>query len=352
MSTRHYSWAAVLIASCALRPDAQHPVTSEPDHDQDGIADSSDTCPEVEEFWHDSIVRDGCPDVARRCGGPSIEESTDWYVHFHRDSSTLDVDANLPELERVVAFARRAISGAFLVYGWAASDEIDPMDLSARRAAAVRTWLADRGVLSASLPRGVFETNHDDEDGESLCNAIHECLTLYREDQEDYLGLSEPTDDRSVTFRWIGSGDVLEFVAPRISFDSGSNVPDAASTERLEVLARVLREIPGPEPMVIGHASPHEPNATALALRRAEHVREALGLTMSVHAWVPRNIGGHGHVVFDTAQEARTVLFFRSMGGSWLKEIGGGCPIILDSRVLEPPLGNAADSAAAADRTY
>lgn len=260
-------------------------------------------------------------------------------VAFDRQSADLDVDANRGELAGLMARSRERTSGVLLVEGYTAPEERDPMALATARAEAVRRWLTQQGVPAAALPHGVFGTPPDDDDIEPLARTLHELLALYREQDPDYDGLAVPSHDRLVNFTWIDSGEVLDH-GVQVRFDEGSDVPDAASGERLAAMRRALRHVPPVEGRVIvGHAAPNEPDAEALAVRRAERIRDALdlGATVPIYGWVPSQIGGFGLVVFDTASDARTVTIARSIhGGPWLRELGTSCPLVIDARALMP----------------
>jgi outer membrane protein OmpA-like peptidoglycan-associated protein len=118
-----------------------------PDRDDDGdrVPDVDDRCPREAETYNGIDDDDGCPDRGRVILTSSAVQILD-QLYFRADDATLAPTSG-PLLDAVAATLRGNPDLTRVeVAGHAAADEGDPWALSARRAAAVRTALRDRGV--------------------------------------------------------------------------------------------------------------------------------------------------------------------------------------------------------------
>lgn len=116
----------------------------EPDNDQDGILDSADSCPNAPETMNDIADEDGCPDLIRVEGTLITTFET---VHFRTGSEEILEDSHPMLIE--VANVLRANPGMHIrVEGHTddAGDDQLNLELSQRRAEAVRTFLASHGA--------------------------------------------------------------------------------------------------------------------------------------------------------------------------------------------------------------
>jgi outer membrane protein OmpA-like peptidoglycan-associated protein len=133
-----------------------------PDTDGDGIADTVDKCPQQPEVVNGLDDEDGCPDKGKsqvRLTGEKIEILDKVYFDVNKDIiqkrsyNLLDQVASIlkshPELTKVRVEGHTDADG---------SDEAN-LDLSDRRAKAVRRYLAERGVDEERLDaQGFGET--------------------------------------------------------------------------------------------------------------------------------------------------------------------------------------------------
>lgn len=157
-------------------PLAPTVVAPEPDPDGDGLAGSSDRCPDAPEDCDGRDDADGCPDpdddqdgVADVCDACPEERGTapDGCAHlviveqaqirilrgawFARNSVAL-TPTSRPQLDEVAqVLVDQPRIRRVAVEGHATRDERDPGRLSARRAEAVRDYLVARGVDAARL---------------------------------------------------------------------------------------------------------------------------------------------------------------------------------------------------------
>jgi outer membrane protein OmpA-like peptidoglycan-associated protein len=118
------------------------------DNDQDRVADVDDKCPNDTEIWNGLDDDDGCPDRARVIVTSTQIEILD-KIYFG-PGATSPSSAAGPVLDAVAAALRgNPEITVVAVAGHAAAGEGDPWGLSARRAAAVRSALLERGVTQA-----------------------------------------------------------------------------------------------------------------------------------------------------------------------------------------------------------
>lgn len=118
------------------------------DNDTDRVADAFDKCPDEPETWNGMEDDDGCPDRGRVVVTASRIEILE-RIYFGPGIAAPASSAN-GILDAVAAVLRGnpAIT-VVAVSGHAAVGESDPWGLSARRAAAVRSALLERGVTQA-----------------------------------------------------------------------------------------------------------------------------------------------------------------------------------------------------------
>ncbi len=136
-----------------VQPGALAPVTGESaaaggDRDHDRVVDLEDRCPDEAETWNGLEDEDGCPDRGRVVVTSSQIAIMD-KIYFG-PGVVAPAPAAGPILDAVAAVLRgnpeiRAVA----IAGHAATGESDPWGLSARRAAAVRGALVERGVTQA-----------------------------------------------------------------------------------------------------------------------------------------------------------------------------------------------------------
>lgn len=118
------------------------------DNDADRLADVDDKCPNETETWNGYDDEDGCPDRGRVVVTSSEIQILD-KIYFGPGVATPG-SASEPILDAVAAVLRgNPEITVVAVAGHAASGETDPWGLSARRAAAVRGALLERGVTQA-----------------------------------------------------------------------------------------------------------------------------------------------------------------------------------------------------------
>ena len=115
----------------------------DPDNDKDGFVDQSDTCPnqaETKNGWQDD---DGCPDEV-------IAELTG--IGFERDSARID-SASTPLLERAYEILTKNQKLRVEISGHTSSEGNyeKNLELSLRRAEAVKTYLVRRGIAEERL---------------------------------------------------------------------------------------------------------------------------------------------------------------------------------------------------------
>jgi outer membrane protein OmpA-like peptidoglycan-associated protein/uncharacterized protein YfaP (DUF2135 family) len=132
--------------------DVRMPTTNEPDNDHDGIPDALDRCPNEPETFNGYQDDDGCPDRGRVVVTNTSIEILD-NVYFETGSATIKRQS-LPILDAVAAtlgsnptIARVEVQGHTDERG----DDARNLDLSDRRAAAVRDYLVGKGVEGARL---------------------------------------------------------------------------------------------------------------------------------------------------------------------------------------------------------
>ena len=135
------------------------------DHDADGILDSDDKCPDDP----DGGGEDGCPDVGGQKNAPSrvVVSSSDVRIlpklMFRSGSDALLPEAK-PLLDEMAATLRAHPEiKRVAIDGHASPDEKDGDTLSARRAAAVRLALEQRGVATELVPRAFGATRPIDQ---------------------------------------------------------------------------------------------------------------------------------------------------------------------------------------------
>ncbi len=117
----------------------------DPDNDRDGIPDVEDRCPEDGELRNGLDDDDGCPDRGRLVVTSHQVIITE-RIYFGAGLAVPAASA-APVLDAVAAVLKgRPELRAVALAGHAAAGESDPWGLSARRAAAVRAALLDRGV--------------------------------------------------------------------------------------------------------------------------------------------------------------------------------------------------------------
>jgi outer membrane protein OmpA-like peptidoglycan-associated protein len=117
----------------------------DPDNDHDRVADADDRCPDEPETYNGLEDIDGCPDRGRVMVTSSQIVIMD-RIYFG-SGQALPAATAAPVLDAVAAVLRgNPEITAVAVAGHAAAGEADPWGLSARRAAAVRAALLERGV--------------------------------------------------------------------------------------------------------------------------------------------------------------------------------------------------------------
>jgi outer membrane protein OmpA-like peptidoglycan-associated protein len=115
------------------------------DNDLDRVADADDKCPDEPETWNGFEDDDGCPDRGRVVVTSSQIEILD-KIYFGAGVTTPGATTR-PILDAVAAALRgNPDIEVVAVAGHAAAGETDPWGVSARRAAAVRSALVERGV--------------------------------------------------------------------------------------------------------------------------------------------------------------------------------------------------------------
>ncbi len=115
------------------------------DNDHDRIADVDDRCPDESEAYNGLDDDDGCPDRGRVVVTANQIVILD-KIYFGAGAASPGVAAS-PILDAVAAVLRgNPDITSVAIAGHAAAGETDPWGLSARRAAAVRTALIERGV--------------------------------------------------------------------------------------------------------------------------------------------------------------------------------------------------------------
>lgn len=156
-------------------PPAAEPPPPEPaapsDRDGDGILDDVDACPDVPEVYNGFEDEDGCPDEGR---GEFVNDAliVDERVFFDYDSDALR-EAGMRQLDAVVEhwrawgerYDRLEVSGHADVRG----PETYNLELSARRAEAVRDYLTSHGV-----PAGVLDLHAWGESAPAIPDATTE----------------------------------------------------------------------------------------------------------------------------------------------------------------------------------
>ncbi|MBN94852.1 MAG: hypothetical protein CL928_12430 [Deltaproteobacteria bacterium] len=128
------------------------------DNDQDGLVDGGDRCPNHPETINGFEDTDGCPDEIperlRRFTGVIPD------IQFKRDSETL-LSTSYPTLNRAAQVLADYSEVRMEIQGHASSEGDDDynMELSQRRAEAVRTYMISRGVdASRLIAKGYGET--------------------------------------------------------------------------------------------------------------------------------------------------------------------------------------------------
>src|SRR5262249_5349674 len=140
------------------------------DRDGDGIPDSLDRCPDQP----GDTDADGCPEVTpaeRKVLVSGGELQVLSAISFARGSDALAPEAT-PILDQVEALLKshKEITRVG-VAGHASAEEKDPEGLSARRAAAVRLALQQRGVTTELVPRAYGATRPLDTGGTDAARA-------------------------------------------------------------------------------------------------------------------------------------------------------------------------------------
>lgn len=127
------------------------------DNDRDRIDDADDRCPGEPETWNGFDDEDGCPDRGRVILTSSRIEILD-RIYFGAGEVKVPAQA-YPLLDAVVAtLAGNPAIRTLVIGGHAATGEDDPWGLSARRAGAVRAYLASRGVAQTLEVRAFGDT--------------------------------------------------------------------------------------------------------------------------------------------------------------------------------------------------
>jgi outer membrane protein OmpA-like peptidoglycan-associated protein len=129
----------------ALAPTTAEIARGEADRDHDGIPDSLDACPDEPETYNGFEDEDGCPDKGRVIVHTGRIEIID-KIYFARNEDRVK-PISRPILDAIASTLKgNPQITSVEVQGFASEDEDDPFGLSARRAAAVRLYLALAGV--------------------------------------------------------------------------------------------------------------------------------------------------------------------------------------------------------------
>ncbi|MBK9030957.1 MAG: OmpA family protein [Myxococcales bacterium] len=135
----------------------------DPDNDRDRIPDVDDRCPDEPEVWNGYEDDDGCPDRGRVIVTDAQIQILE-RIYFGAGATT-PAPSSAPILDAIAAtlVGNPEIQTVQLA-GHAAAGEADPWGLSARRAAAIRAALADRGVQQQLTVRPFGDTSPIDRD--------------------------------------------------------------------------------------------------------------------------------------------------------------------------------------------
>jgi outer membrane protein OmpA-like peptidoglycan-associated protein len=132
--------------------DVRMPTTDEPDMDHDGIPDAVDRCPTEPETYNGFQDEDGCPDRGRVIVTDTAITILD-NIYFETNSATLRrvslpiVDAVAATLAQNPSIVRIEVQGHTDDRG----DDARNLDLSDRRANAVRDYLIGKGIAAGRL---------------------------------------------------------------------------------------------------------------------------------------------------------------------------------------------------------
>ncbi|MCC7541222.1 MAG: OmpA family protein [Deltaproteobacteria bacterium] len=122
----------------------------DPDNDRDRILDVSDRCPNDPETYNGTEDDDGCPDRGRVVIESSQIAILDRIYFARGDAAISPRSAPIADAIAATLVGNPQIARAE-IRGHASNDESDAWALSARRAAAVRTHLVQRGVATDRL---------------------------------------------------------------------------------------------------------------------------------------------------------------------------------------------------------
>ncbi len=167
----------------------------DPDNDEDGIPDTEDKCPNEAETYNGNKDDDGCPDGKQTVVITKTDIKILQKVYFESGKDTIQsrsyrlLDTVATVLNKNPQVTKVRVEGHTDDVG----DEEDNLDLSRRRAAAVRNYLIEKGVDAERLESEGY--------GESkpLCTRMDELLENRRRNRRDIKECR--ADNRRVEFK-------------------------------------------------------------------------------------------------------------------------------------------------------
>ena len=244
------------------------------DNDRDRVADVEDRCPNDPEMMNGFEDDDGCPDRGRVILTAARIEIID-RVFFGAGGATISAAAT-PMLDAIAATLRehpdiRAVE----IAGHAATGEDDAWGLSARRATAVRSALASRGVQQQLTIRAFGDTLPVDTRADGLQhNRRVEFQILDRTDDDarpPSRSTTESHSQRALATAAAPSGTTVEVAGTaRWQLADRVSVPRGAST----LVSVLSREITG-APVLLFRPEPGTPGSARYPYRAARMVLPA-----------------------------------------------------------------------------